>query len=170
MAPTPDTERKRAFGLWLDGVLTRRALRNRDLAALLKQAGAGERWSAATISEWRGGKTAPTETAALYIAKALSQSGPFVSGPFVLRQAGHGDAADLIEEMPRENDPRVARIRRSGLSPVAQDEAEEFSRRQDRQKDELIDEYVRLLKRGEQLEQEEQRQTKDPEADDSAVS
>lgn len=164
--PESDRQRKAVWGRWLDDALKQRALRNTDFIELLRAAGAGKRFtSTALISQWRSGTVGPSETAALYVAKALG-----LPQTLVLRQAGHSDAADLIEDAPRDDDPRLARIRRSGLSRVAQDEAEGFARRQDRQYDELLDEYVRLLKRGEQLEQEEQAQKQGAEPEDSAAS
>lgn len=123
---TDESQRKTAWAAWLDKTLTDRALRNRDLARLLKEAGAGTRYTnTSLISQWRGGTAGASETAALFIAKALA-----LPGPYVLRQAGHHDAARLIEEEPR--------------TPAPTDEARR--RAETLKKD--IDELVRLAEIG----------------------
>lgn len=147
MQPTPETQRKAAWGRWLDEILTRRELRNSDLARLLAKAGAGERYTnTSLISQWRRGDAGPSETAALFIAKALG-----VPGLTVLRAAGHTDTALLIEEMLPDGDPRLARIHRSGLSPQGQAAAEDFVHQEDRSLTDRLDRLLQAVYHGEQI-------------------
>lgn len=147
MTPTDDALRKAAWGRYLDTVLNDRALRNRDLARLLKEVGASERYTnTSLISQWRQGKVGASETAALFVAKALA-----LPAPEVLRAAGHDDAARMWEEEPRDPDRYAAVIRNSGLPEPAQEVAQEYARREDKELQRRLDEYVRLLRRGEQI-------------------
>jgi hypothetical protein len=63
-------------------------------------------YSATTISEWRNGAAAPSETACMLVARALHQ--PLAVW---LRAGGYPDAAHVNETQIPDDDPRLARIR-----------------------------------------------------------
>lgn len=144
-------ERAQHWAAWLNERLAERNMTVRGL----KDASGGV-LDSATISMWRSGNTVPSETTALRVASAL-----FAPAAEALAAAGYIEMAQLIEENTQETvrAPIVARIRQSGLSEAAKREAERFVQAEEDRAAERIDEYVRLLRRGEQLDLEESSRT-----------
>lgn len=133
-------ERAQAWGRWLDPELVKRGMRNVDLQTALEDVGA-HGYSAATISEWRKGKSAPSETACMEVARALH-----LRLPEVLRHGGFPGAASVIEtEIPGE-DPRLTRIRAAGLSEQQSAALEDELRARIADLDDLIE--VKLARLG----------------------
>jgi hypothetical protein len=103
-------ERGRAWGSSLDAELKRRKMRNVDLKDAIDALGL-VKYSATTISEWRKGAAAPSETACMIVARALRQ--PLAVW---LRAGGYPDAAHVNETQIPDDDPRLTRIRAADLA------------------------------------------------------
>lgn len=127
MMPPPETptdSRARNWGQWLTRALHERDMTPADFRKILVNlAGGSFSFSSGTISSWRSGDKPPSEAACLFIARALNKP---VSE--VLRAGGYDEIAALLEAEPARDDPRLARIRGAGLTPVQAAELEEFYR------------------------------------------
>jgi hypothetical protein len=139
-----EAQRKAAWGIWIDDILTVRTLRNAELVrrldAVAEELGIKNPVDPSSVSQWRKGTLGPSETAALLVAKALE-----LPQPLVLRAAGHHAAAALIESEPRTDDPLLARIRRAGLSEHGQATVERFVQRENETLKGRVTELLELL-------------------------
>lgn len=124
-AKRPSTDRARAWGIWLDKTLTHLGLRNADLERRL----ANPSYDSGLISNWRQGKTAPSQVAAWDVAEALEQS-----IPEVMRHAGFDDMAGRLEGIaahgiqPPTPDPVLERLAALGMPDLTRPLAAEYER------------------------------------------
>jgi len=124
-AKRPSSDRARAWGAWLDPTLTRRGLRNAEFERLL----ANPSYDSGLISNWRQGKTAPSEAAAWDVADALS-----LPVPDVLRAAGFPEFAARVERVagrgvqPPPLDPVLERLDALGVPELTRPLAAEYER------------------------------------------
>src|SRR5882757_4091239 len=114
-APRPDDESapsavKKAFGEFLSAELEQRALRNKEMIALLDSVGANGRFKSSDISNLKNGTRRPSETGAALFAAALG-----LPEPLVLRKAGYDDTAAFRESRRPDADRLLTTIRGSGL-------------------------------------------------------
>lgn len=122
-APAPEAARYAAWGAWFTHEFTRRATENREVVALLNEAGAGGRYKSSDITQWKKGEARPGEAGAELLAAAWR-----LPAHVVLEAAGYTSYARFAEHRDRTRragDPLLARIRESGLPESDQRSLEE---------------------------------------------